>query len=98
MHRPRPIFCPCPFTATHPSGPHSLQAYRDQLCANLDTANATLAADVAAGGATAQTAYLAMFVGNPDGGPYACPQGVRLAQLFVDFATAGNATITSVTE
>ncbi|KAL4438216.1 hypothetical protein ABPG77_010577 [Micractinium sp. CCAP 211/92] len=76
----------------------AVQAYRDQLCANLDTANATLAADVAAGGATAQTAYLAMFVGNPDGGPYACPQGVRLAQLFVDFATAGNATITSVTE
>ncbi|KAL4448456.1 hypothetical protein ABPG75_005675 [Micractinium tetrahymenae] len=74
-----------------------VQAYRDQLCASLDTANATLAADVAAEGADAQKAYLAMFVGSPDGGPYQCPQGVLLAQLFVNYANGPGSTVSSLT-
>ncbi len=75
---------------------HSLQAYRDQLCASLDTANATLAADIASGGAAAQKAFLAMFAGGPGGGPHVCPQGELLALPFFYHAAGPGSTLSSL--
>lgn len=56
-------------------------------------------ADVAAEGADAQKAYLAMFAAT-GGGAYACPGsgGTFLAQIFVDYVGGAGATVTTISQ
>ncbi|KAL4448461.1 hypothetical protein ABPG75_005680 [Micractinium tetrahymenae] len=57
----------------------AVEAYRQQLCSDTDTAGASLAASLAAGG--------------EEGGPYNCSADKQLAQLFVDYANPTDATL-----